>query len=118
MVILIALPAIAAWLYFDYGLRLSTAFNVLPHRVEVTPDNVIIHIDTIIKRDGEETEEEVKTKDVVFPRTEIGKVEREISSALIHLDANPPGFIWVPYRIGEGDEDDGLQLIHTLEREA
>lgn len=111
MVLLIGVPAVGAWLYFDLGMRSATAFNVLPHTVTVSEAGMDIavvtkRVDERDKCDERDEEREVRITQLHFCQGEIKAPLVGLDAVMIPLATTPEGFIWLPYKFESETADD------------
>lgn len=112
MLIFIAAPLIAAYLYFSFGFSQYVAFNSLPHTLSFRPEGVDVNIFTPApEREEKASESEDEDKDdaaeeeetpqeivktIFIPREMMQKAEIHIDAIIIPLKAEREGFIYVP----------------------
>ncbi|MCM1290406.1 MAG: hypothetical protein NC201_03735 [Prevotella sp.] len=123
MCILIFLPAIAAWIYFDYGLRPSVAFNVIPHKILLTPQEIIILIPPLPSPDENNqsntatNHQSLSYKKIIFQRNTLQQPILDLNGATIPIMTSLSGYLFIPYQITESNSGTIYftdKIIHTL----
>lgn len=118
MFLFIIIPAIAAWLYFDFGMRSSTAFNVLPHSLEWNDESLVISIvvpdlsgdsDT----DGDTPKTTVKT--LSFPLVDCGAPIFGLKGTIVPIHTRPEGFLWIPITFDNESDDPEMLKNQSLQ---
>lgn len=108
MLILIVIPGIAAWIYFDYGLRRSVAFNAIAHSIEITDAGIkIVPFVNLDNTDRNETP--APPAPLFFSKDIIGEPGFSVDGIFIPLLTKPSGFVWLPSEFKTENEADSSQ---------
>lgn len=128
--IFIVIPGVAAWLYYNYGLRKECFVNIFTHKLALTATGIKCEVQfppykkENIESDGpdeieaysdkEETDIGQESRNYFFPFTMMSPYYIYPKGILIPLLKDAKGFLWVPRNIW-GESGEGFtQFIGNL----
>ncbi len=98
MLLLVAAPMGAAYLYFAHGLRRECYVNIAPHTVTFSRD--CLHIDVNVSADEGE-----RTYSLRIPYGRTRRYTVDSKGITIRIEKPDPGFIRIPYSAFESTDD-------------
>lgn len=102
MVVFIVAPMVFAFLYFNHGLRLSCACNVLPHSLAFSERGITATVETACDDAGDGAEAPAadagngKTREFFFPAGSFRRYHVAGDGVVLPLAAPEGGFLWIP----------------------
>lgn len=112
MLLLVATPMGAAYLYFAHGLRRECYVNIAPHTVRFSPD--CLHIDVSVAASvgahhgaaaQEPADECYRTYSLRIPYGRTRRYTVDSKGITIRIEKPDPGFIRIPYSAFESTDD-------------
>lgn len=129
--IFIVIPGVAAWLYYNYGLRKECFVNIFTHKLALTANGIKCEVQfppykreniksgdidekNEVYSENEETDIGQESRNYFFPYTMMSAYHIYPKGIVIPLLNDAKGFLWVPKNVW-GESGDGFtQFIDNL----
>lgn len=120
--IFLIIPAVAAWLYYYYGLRRECFVNVIPHKLSISEDGIVCRVffypykdkDDAVEDNADEKEtdkvenshvDEPEYRDYLFEYSTMSPYTVYPKGILLPLGSPEKGFLWMPESAWRTPED-------------
>lgn len=113
MMVFILLPAIIAFVFYNYALSLRVLCECYEHTLSISSGG-IQRVSYLPCPDGDEQSKSKEVKEY-FTWGEISKYTLSLQGMTLWLHSSPPGFITIPWSILPQPKEDGEKLINFLE---
>lgn len=92
--IFLLVPLVVAFLYFFYGMEPLTAFNSIPHKIEFSPDQLILKFISQNPDDIDGQEEQTIEKKYIVKKSDYIKMKSGADYILLFF--KPKSWLWLP----------------------